>query len=167
MQLLFKQAQPEELEIALSFLKLGAELLKTKNIDQWNMWLSPSADHIRWIKEGFENKEFYFVEHPDGQRLAMFRLSEEDLLYWGETQDKANYIHSLVVDPKFSGKDLGKNIIVQIQEGLIRKGISLLRLDCKADNKWLCAYYEQQGFVKAGEKLMPHGLNNLYEKQLV
>lgn len=167
MQLLFKQAKPEELEIALSFLKMGAELLKTKNIAQWNMWLTPSADNINWIKEGFENQEFYFVENQNGQRLGMFRLSEQDLLYWGETEQNANYIHSLVVDPAFSGNDLGKDIIIQIQKELINNGVPLLRLDCKADNKWLCGYYEKQGFVKTGEKLMPHGLNNLYEKQLI
>lgn len=166
MQLIFKQAELSALETGLLFLKDAAALLQKKQVNQWTMWLNPSQEQINWIKEGFENNEFYFVENENGQQMAMFRLSAEDTLYWGETQDKANYIHSLTVNQEFAGHDLGKKIIAQIEQNLINKGINLLRLDCNAANKWLCAYYEQQGFVKVGEKQMPHSLNNLFEKHL-
>lgn len=167
MKLLFKPAKPEEIGIGLSFLKSAAELLRSKNIDQWNVWLNPAEENINWIREGFENQEFYFVENEQAIPVGMFRLAEQDPLYWGETNDKANYIHSLVINPEFSGNELGKKIIEQIEKRLIYNGIPLLRLDCNAKNKWLCAYYQNQGFVQTGQKQMPHGLNNLYEKVLI
>jgi GNAT superfamily N-acetyltransferase len=96
----------------------------------------------------------------------MFRLSEEDLLYWGHQEERAGYIHSLTVRKSFAGQDLGKVIMQFVEQFLQGKGMSLLRLDCNAANQWLCSYYERAGFVKVGEKQVPHGLNNLYEKKL-
>ena len=46
------------------------------------------------------------------------------------------------------------------------QGISLMRLDCNAQNPALCAYYEKQDFEKVGEKTMEWGINNLYEKRI-
>jgi len=61
---------------------------------------------------------------------------------------------------------LGKKVLNLVLNQAIEQSIPLLRLDCIASNQRLCSYYENQGFVKVGEKQMPHSLNNLYEKQL-
>lgn len=165
MELIHHQAQPEDLVLGLSFLKEAAEAIKAKGLEQWNIWLDPVPEKIQWVEEGFKNHEFYFVKNADGQRIGMYRLSRIDLLYWGELNDNAAYVHSLVVRKGFAGKDLGKTIIKDIQNCLVSEGTFLLRLDCNAGNAWLCAYYEQQGFVKVGQK-QTHSLNNLYEKHL-
>lgn len=165
MELTHHQAQPEDLVLGLAFLKEAAEAIKAKGLEQWNIWLNPLPEKIRWVAEGFENHEFFFVENAEGQQIGMYRLSRKDLLYWGELNDNSGYVHSLVVRKGFARKDLGKTIIKQIEERLVSEGTFLLRLDCNAGNTWLCAYYEQQGFVKVGQK-ETHSLNNLYEKQL-
>jgi ribosomal protein S18 acetylase RimI-like enzyme len=165
-KIVHRQAQPEEIGQALALLKESALAIQAKGLAQWSVWLDPAPEKIEWVEEGFGRHEFYFVETEEGQLAGMYRLLAEDLLYWGKLPDNAAYIHSLVVRKEFAGQDLGKQIIQEIEENLIKNGTRILRLDCNAANVWLCNYYEQQGFVKTGEKQMPHALNHLYEKNL-
>jgi ribosomal protein S18 acetylase RimI-like enzyme len=162
----FRKANQDELSKALSLLKQAAQRLKDKQVNQWGFWLDPPAERINWIKEGFENNEFYFVVNDHDDVIAMFRIMEEDDMYWGHQADLAYYIHSLVVAPNHTGQKLGERIIEEVESMATTKGIKLLRLDCNASNPALCGYYERLGFVKVGEKQMPHSLNNLYEKGL-
>ena len=161
----FRQAHQNDLNEALNMLKEAATNLKSKEIEQWDFWLNPTQEKITWIREGFENNEFYFIIQND-ITIGMFRLLDEDMLYWGKEQEKATYIHSLVVKPEFSGNRIGEKIIEKLGENAKNERIYILRLDCNAANKKLCHYYEKQGFVKVREKQMPHSLNNLYEKRL-
>lgn len=167
MELRFRLMTNEEFTLALSMLRSAAQRLKEKDVNQWEHWLQPGEDKIAWIQQGFDRKEFYAVENQDAVVVAMFRLMEEDLLYWGEQKEKARYVHSLVVKRDFSGLQLGSKILKQIADNILKDGITKLRLDCNAANKWLCNYYEQQGFAKLGEVQMSHSLNNLYEKVLI
>ncbi len=166
MSLTFRQAKSSELDTVLTLLKQAAEMLHDKKVDQWNFWLNPADEKITWIKEGFANNEFYFVENENGELAGMFRLLENDELYWGKQEKKARYIHSLVVERKFAGLQIGHSIIKKIEQQLVNEDIFKLRLDCNAGSPALCNYYEKLGFKKVGEKQMPHSLNNLYEKEL-
>lgn len=166
MEVHFRKVGITEFNQILSLLKEAAEQLKFKGIDQWGIWINPPEDKINWVKQGFDLKEFYFVENENQELVGMFRLSAKDLLYWGENNDNAKYVHSLVVRKKYSGQHLGEKIIHQIEQNLIEQHTDLFRLDCNATNIWLCNYYESLGFIKVGEIQMPHSLNNLYEKNL-
>lgn len=165
-ELIFKKAVLRELDTVLLLLKQAAVGLQEKNIDQWSIWLNPDATKVNWIKEGLEAGEFYFVETGNNKIAGMFRLMEQDELYWGKQEVPARYVHSLIVTPAFKGSNTGKSIMAVIEQQVIAEGIYLLRLDCIASNPKLCAYYESMGFVKKGIKQMPHSLNNLYEKTL-
>ncbi len=167
MKLKFRKAKIEELPISLSLLKQAAETLQQKEIDQWTFWLNPTDEKVNWIKEGFLNQEFFFVENNYKEIVGMFRLLDQDGLYWGKQSVRANYIHSLVVDKKFAGKNIGNSIISLIETTAINNGVFRIRLDCNASNPALCSYYERLNFIKVGEKQMPHSLNTLYEKELL
>lgn len=166
MNFTFRQAQIDETKTALALLKSAAKTLQSKNIDQWTFWLDPTHEKIKWIEDGFANNEFFFIVSNE-QIIGMFRLLNNDSLYWGTQNDNARYIHSLVIDEKFSGNQIGKSVVDKITLDTINNGIFILRLDCNASNDKLCQYYEKQGFTKVGEIQMPHSLNNLYEKQLL
>jgi ribosomal protein S18 acetylase RimI-like enzyme len=165
MEFSFRQAQKDEIKTALALLRSAAKTLQFKNIDQWSFWLDPTPEKIKWIEDGFANNEFFFIV-SNAQVIGMFRLLDNDLLYWGKRNDSAKYIHSLVIDERFSGNQLGKRVIDKIILDTIHSGVFILRLDCNASNPKLCRYYEKQGFKKVGEVQMPHSLNNLYEMQL-
>lgn len=165
-ELIFKKAVLRELDAVLLLLKQAAVGLQEKNINQWSIWLNPDATKVNWIKEGLEAGEFYFVETGNNKIIGMFRLMEQDQLYWGKQEVSARYVHSLIVTPAFKGSNTGKSIMAAIEKQVKAEGINILRLDCIASNPKLCAYYESMGFVKKGMKQMPHSLNNLYEKSL-
>lgn len=95
----FRQAEASEIEEALIILREAAKSLQSKKINQWAFWLTPSEGKINWIKEGFLNKEFYFIIH-NNEILGMFRLLDKDELYWGKEVETAKYIHSFVIREK-------------------------------------------------------------------
>ena len=80
----FRLANINELSLALSLLREAAKWLQSKNTQQWSFWINPPQEKEDWIKEGFENKEFYFV-YRNEILLGMFRLLYFDEEYWGET----------------------------------------------------------------------------------
>lgn len=161
----YQLVKPVQFKVVLELLKISAQRLKNNNIQQWDYWLNPPQEKIEWIKEGIANKEFFFFYQSE-ELIGMYRLLYEDILYWGHQENKAGYIHSLVVKPKFSGKGIGAQVMQHVEHQLLEQDIHLLRLDCVANNKGLCKYYEQHGFKKVGEVQMPLSFNNLYEKQL-
>ncbi len=165
MEIKFIRALNTELDDALVFFKLASKSLAKKRVSQWSYWVDPPAEKINWVKEGFDNGEFFFVYGPDGNKIAMFRLLEKDTLYWDEKGIEKNtrYIHSLVVLPAYSGQGIGKALINKILDRLKQDKIKKIRLDCDGSNLRLCRYYEDYGFVKVGEKKTKYAVNNLYE----
>jgi ribosomal protein S18 acetylase RimI-like enzyme len=155
-------ASSNQIPMALDLLKSAAQNLQLRKINQWSYWLNPPQEKIDWVNAGFQNKEFYFI-YVDTQLAGMFRLLENDELYWGKQEEEARYIHSLVIKKEFTGMHIGKKVIEQVIKEMKQNQIFILRLDCDSSNQGLCSYYEKQGFVKVGEKQMPLSLNNLYE----
>jgi GNAT superfamily N-acetyltransferase len=165
MQFTTRLATPAEIDTALFLLKSAAENLEEKGIDQWGIWLNPPVEKIKWVEDGFSNCEFYFII-IETRIAGMYRLLNEDELYWGIQELNARYVHSLVVLKEFSGQQIGIRVLEQLIAEARTDGIPVFRLDCNAANTVLCQYYEKLGFVKVGEKQMPHSLNNLYEIKL-
>ena len=164
----FRLTNINELPLALSLLREAAKWLQSKNTQQWSFWINPPKEKIDWIKEGFENEEFYFV-YQNEILLGMFRLLYFDEEYWGKHPDrfdKAGYIHSLTIKRKFAGQGLGALFLQKIEDKLREEGIFKFRLDCMQSNTGLCNYYESQGFIKIGEIQMSWAIQNLYEKKL-
>lgn len=161
-----EHAQSDALPEILNLLKIAAVHLKVKDIDQWDYWLDPPQERLEWVKSGLENGQFHFIKSNE-QLIGMYRLMNEDSLYWGKQDQDAYYLHSLVVKPQYAGKAIGQQIIDQLKNQAKFNGKSLLRLDCHAGNKALCNYYEKQGFLKVGQVQMPYSLNNLYEFKVI
>ena len=169
MNLIFKKAKIDELDHALELFKLASLSLGKKNVSQWAYWSDPPEEKITWVKEGFDKGEFFFVYNDSGIKIAMFRLLQNDTLYWGEKglENNVKYVHSLVVRPDFSGLGIGKIVMLNIIENLKSEGVKKFRLDCDGSNPRLCQYYESYGFKKVGEKETKYAINNLYEMSLV
>ena len=115
MKLLFRKAKLSEIDTALLLLKQAASFLQSKKVNQWDFWLQPPADKINWVKEGFKNGEYYFVENETTKLIGMYRLLAEDELYWGKQELDSYYIHSLVVKQEVSGMQFGSKILAKIE----------------------------------------------------
>lgn len=161
-----KVIQQNELSRVLELLYEAAVKLKKKGLEQWSNWLNPNNEDIKWIEDGIINDEFFWVYNEDNEEIGLFRLSYRDLLYWGEREDKAGYVHSLIVKQSYSGKCYGKRILKEIEIKLREEDFDYFRLDCHSDNKWLCNYYESFGFELVEKKKMDHGVYNLYQKKI-
>ncbi len=155
-----------EIQKAFDLLKLASKTLEKKNIKQWDYWQNPPIEKVKWIEEGFSNNEFYFIENSKFELMGMVRIMEEDLNYWGILNDNAKYIHSLVINEEYSGNNLGIQVVKKIEKKAKDDNYEYLRLDCDASNLKLCKYYENQGFVKVGQKKLLLGTYNLYQKEL-
>lgn len=166
MNLKFILIKPEELPEVLDFFKAAAKKIAQKNIDHWQYWKNPPPEKVSWVKKGIANNEFFFIEDQAENRIGMVRILKEDLLYWGEQEENANYVHSLVVAEKYNGCGMGETILEQIADKAREDNYDFLRLDCAANNLKLCHYYEKQGFIKVGEQVLSQLTYNLYQKKL-
>ncbi len=167
MNLTFTQINPKDKNEVLTMFKEAAEKIAKMKIDHWQYWKNPPVEKIKWVEEGIKNNEFFSIKDPEEKTLGMVRILNEDLLYWGKQEEKAVYIHSLVIKEKFEGKGFGKIVLQKIENDAIKDGCAYLRLDADSKNQKLCGYYERNGFIKVGTKQLPLSKNNLYQKKLV
>lgn len=138
-----------QIQEALDLLKIAALRLQARQIPHWRYWLDPPPERLEWLKQGFKDGEYYFLKSHD-KVIAMYRLMEVDLKYWGKQYDSAYYIHSLVVHPDYKGQQIGAQIIETIQGLGITNKKEFLRLDCDSANPALCNYYKKLGFEEVG-----------------
>ncbi len=150
----------------LDLFKEAAEKIAKMEIDHWQYWKNPPSEKIHWVKDGIQNNEFFFIKQANGETAGMVRILDEDLLYWGQQNTKAKYVHSLVVKEEFSGQGIGQLILQEIEKLAKKDECDYLRLDADAANPRLCQYYEKQGFTKVDTKQLALSTYNLYEKNL-
>ena len=119
------------------------------------------------VVERMAVKTFYLICQSD-DIIGTFSLQWEDEGNWGPMPPDAGYLHSLAIKDDFHGQNIGVKAIDLAAQEVAKKGRKFLRLDCPAANKSLCAYYENQGFTKVAERLIPqygHGyVAALYER---
>ncbi|MEL4306541.1 GNAT family N-acetyltransferase [Joostella sp. CR20] len=166
MKFQFKKIEKENLPQVLQLFKETAEKIGKMNVDHWQYWKNPPEEKITWVADGIQNGEFFFVTEQSGETIGMVRILTEDLLYWGVQQEKATYVHSLVVKEKYNGKGVGTEILHEIAKNAKSAGSVYLRLDADAKNPKLCSYYEKMGFEKVGVKQLSLSNYNLYQKEV-
>ncbi|MFD0931835.1 GNAT family N-acetyltransferase [Psychroflexus salinarum] len=166
MQLTFTPITKKDQEEVIHMFQAAADKINRMNIDHWQYWKNPPSEKIKWVEEGIENNEYFFVQNADQEIIGMLRILDEDLTYWGEQNEKAKYIHSLVVKEKFNGKGFGAQILEKVGKQAKKENCKYLRLDADSKNPKLCNYYEKQGFKQVGAKKLTISTYNLYQKEL-
>ena len=166
MKINFIPIQAKDYYKVINMFQSAAERINQMAIDHWQYWKNPPLEKIQWVKDGLLNNEYFFVVNTKEETVGMVRILNQDLIYWGKQNEKANYIHSLVVKEQYSGKGLGIQILNQVAKNAKQQQCKYLRLDADAKNPKLCCYYEKQGFKKVGEKQMTLSTYNLYQKEL-
>ncbi len=166
MDFTFEKVENKDKGKVLQHFKNAAEKISKMNIDHWQYWINPPSEKVKWVEEGIQNNEFFFIQAFNGENLGMVRIMDEDFLYWGKQKEKAKYIHSLVVTDKYNGKGIGTKIIQKIEDSAKEDNCSYIRLDADSKNPKLCSYYEKLGFDKVGTKELPLSIYNLYEKKV-
>lgn len=84
----------------------------------------------------------------DGAIAFFFSLCHSDKIIWGGKDDNsAVYIHRMVVNPKFKGKQLFFISLDWIKQYAKDYELNFIRMDTWADNPNLIAYYQKFGFT--------------------
>jgi ribosomal protein S18 acetylase RimI-like enzyme len=167
MDITFKQIEHCDKSTVLNLFKKAAEKINKMNIDHWQYWKNPPLEKIKWIEDGIQNNEFFFIELLNGENVGMVRILNEDLLYWGKQDDRAKYIHSLVIKEKYNGQGIGSKVVQKVEHLAKVENCKYIRLDADSKNSKLCAYYERLGLKKVGLADISPSPCILFEKELI
>ncbi|MGE0696531.1 MAG: GNAT family N-acetyltransferase [Pirellulales bacterium] len=86
----------------------------------------------------------------NGAAIAFFSLDPTPSPWWPADGAAALYLSGMVVAREARGRGVGSYAVEWCTAEARRRGCEFVRLDCHADNRWLCGYYEAQGFTLQG-----------------
>jgi protein-tyrosine phosphatase len=163
-EITIERATLVETDLLIAIHEDAARWLLARGIRQWKTETFPRDRLKAYIERG----EAYVVR-LDGASMGMAILQDADVDTWGARPDDALYLQGLRVLRAYAGRSIGRAILRWAEEQVAARGRIYLRLDCKADNAKLRAYYEGAGFGCVGEKIDeddPDWRASLYEKRV-
>ncbi len=163
--LIFQRAEQTDSDEILALLRRIAVWLQRKGLDQWKQFLEERKGAVI-LKRRFQEGEVYKIL-KDGNLSGVFVIQWDDTFWHPMKKDGlACWIHTMGIDPSIIGKGVGREILAFIEKAAESAGKKYVRLDCNDANGRLCAYYESNGFKKAGTKPWEQWVVRLYEKEL-
>jgi GNAT superfamily N-acetyltransferase len=97
------------------------------------------------IRSRVESGTLYVVR-DNGEAVGFFSLDLSPFPWWPADETPAVYLAGMVVARSARGIGVGSYIIEWCAAEAARLQQQFVRLDCHADNPWLCHYYEAHGF---------------------
>lgn len=139
-------AKKEDIDIIRTLIANRIDWMNEVGIRHWNEYDYLNIFSYEYFEEMI-NKEYFYVAIDDKNKVigAIGVLDEDEI--WNDNV-KALYIHNLVGDLKAKG--VGKFLLKEVEKIAKNKGINVLRLDAKIDDKKLNDYYESMGFKEVG-----------------
>ena len=144
--LIITQARPADLDDVVAIEEDASEWLRARGIDP-----GQPPRPLRDIYADRLDRGEVYLARLDGAPAAMLTLQWEDREFWGDAPDEAAYVHGLMVRRAYAGKQVGLSLLRWAAGMAAAAGRPYLRLDCKADNPALRAYYERAGFAYRGD----------------
>jgi ribosomal protein S18 acetylase RimI-like enzyme len=152
-------ARPQDAPEVAAILSEAAAWLIERGINQW-----PNPYPLEEVAQSIDRGEVYLA--IESGPAATFTLQSEDLLFWGEQERDALYLHRLAVRRAFAGRGLGKTLVEWAAARARSSGRDFLRLDCLATEPRIRAYYESLGFTYVRDRDMSDWTAALYERRL-
>ncbi|MFG2480991.1 GNAT family N-acetyltransferase [Streptomyces fagopyri] len=143
--MILSRAGLDDLPRLIQFRTNAAAWLRTQGSDQW---AEPfPAEHIaNSIKA---NTVYLLRTSEQADAAATITLDEDsDDLLWlpRELQEPALFVHKLTVDRRYTGLNLGTELLNWASTKAAHQGKQWVRLDAWTTNRHLQQYYERQGF---------------------
>jgi len=142
-----REAVPDDLESYAALGRAAQAWLQSRGLRQY----VPAAheEYAGAIRSRIESGTLFAVQ-SGGETLAFFVLEPTPAAWWPPDEVSALYLGGIVVAQSARGLGVGGFIIRWSAEEAARQGCSAVRLDCHAENLWLCSYYESHEFVNVG-----------------
>jgi ribosomal protein S18 acetylase RimI-like enzyme len=103
-----------------------------------------------------------YLGRVNGEPAATITLEWSDDGVWSDLPGEALYVHGLASKRAFAGTGLA--LLRWAERVAAEAGRSLLRLDCRAENPELRAYYERAGFIHLGDVRLAHRTAARFER---
>jgi ribosomal protein S18 acetylase RimI-like enzyme len=116
------------------------------------LWLIASSKKMWSVEEvSYDNLQYpnndFVVLWKGNISVASMILTFEDDYIWTEAKSKTSgIIHKLSVKRDFAGMGYSEKLIEYAKKKCSDSNLQYLRLDCDANRKKLCAFYERNGF---------------------
>lgn len=118
-------------------------------IRQWNISNYWQAYPVEYFEEKVCADELMVLRRQGEDRIiGAVALIEKDP-FWDGDPTPACYIHNLVTALDVRG--IGAEIISRCEVIALERGVDRMRLDCNRTNEFLNRYYEEKGYLPAGD----------------
>jgi ribosomal protein S18 acetylase RimI-like enzyme len=110
----------------------------------------------------------YYVVELNNKIIGSIELIWNDQRNWGNMgeDNKAGYIHGLLIGDEYRGNDYGKQLIDWAIDKTALNGRQFVRLECSLKNKSLCSYYEKLGFKQVNLGQPKNSITVYYQKSI-
>lgn len=166
MDILFRQAQENELEEIYHIFVLAIESMIQHNIFQWDE-LYPDKEIL---KQDIKKKQLY-IGLSNKKIVCAYVLNQEcDEQYnngnWQYPEAQYCVIHRLCVNPEAQNKGIGTLTMEYIEKEVIKAGVSSIRLDAFTQNPYAIQLYKKLDYHVVGYADWRKGRFCLMEKRL-
>lgn len=154
----------DDLPTYVAFAREAQAFLRGRGLAQWIPAAHPL--HLPRLAQQVDRGELLRLD-LDGVPAAFFALSQDASEWWPADGVRAAYLSGIVVDRARRGAGVGDIVLRHARDWARRHSCVALRLDCHADNDWLCAYYRARGFVDVGRVAQHPGYVGMLFEQRV
>ena len=155
-------ANREDIARYVEMAQAAQAFIRSKGLAQWVPAAHPAF--LPNIAAKVERRSLHKCSHRNGT-IAFFDFSFDPSPWWSGRAGLAGYISGIVVARPSTGRGVGTLILQWAEETARDGGAQYLRLDCHAENRWLCDYYRSKGFTELVRvEQYPGYIGALYQK---
>ncbi len=151
MNITLRNATTTDLPIISEILNYGTRNKVRRGDLAWGMGDHDSATISTLLQQG----SFYLAFSDDDTPVGTLALLWQDDHMWGKQAPVAGYIQRFAVAAGYSGQNIGGQILDLALQQVERHGRQYLRTALPSGNMKLRAYYENHGFYRADNKIIP------------
>ena len=139
---------PAETADLIPYVEIAREAqahLRALGLTQW----VPAAhdDYRSTVEAQLDRGDVYKVLLAESP-VAFFVATTTPTVFWQPTSEHVLYLSGIVVSRVARGNATGAKIIAWCRERALKERLGSIRIDCHADNAWLCRYYQNAGFIE-------------------
>jgi GNAT superfamily N-acetyltransferase len=155
------RAQPNDLAAVLTVFEDVRAWMISRGTNTWRpiaCWSDLIAQKI--------TRQAVYLARLDGQVVGTITLDWVTEELWEAAPIQAGYLAHFATCRALAGTGIGAQMLRWAESEAQYTGKDYLRLDCWAENRALCAYYESAGFERRSTVTMDGFLVALYEKRV-
>ena len=150
MELQLRKASGQDLQTILDILNAGTRNKIRRGDLAWGM-----SDHNPESIKSMIAEDLFYIAVNNSSPVGTLALAWQDIHMWGNQPTNAGYVQRFAVAPGYSGQNIGGQILDLALKEVEYQGRQYLRIAVPSGNAKLRAYYENHGFIRADNKIIP------------